>query len=229
MKEKLKGIITGIVIGALLVPTVFAAVNTITKEIFYKNIKIILDGAEITPTDANGTYIEPFIMDGTTYLPVRGIASALGLDVGWDGNTNTVKLSRDKGTGDVTPDDIAKVGDVVHNNNGIKVTLTEVKNLNASNLQYKFLIENLNDEIILIYSDDMYVNDFSLDKVIMHEYIQPGKKLEVSLLVQVGKDATPGIDTVEKLEINLLASFMKDLQPTSVEKTITEKIAMKFE
>ena len=47
----------------------------------------------ITPRDVNGNAIEPFIIDGTTYLPVRGISSALGLGVDWDQNTHTVKLS----------------------------------------------------------------------------------------------------------------------------------------
>jgi len=41
--------------------------------------------------DANGNYVEPFIIDGTTYLPVRGISNALNLGVGWDGENNTVK------------------------------------------------------------------------------------------------------------------------------------------
>lgn len=93
MKEKLKGIFMGIIIGTMLAPTSYAIVDTITKELNYNNIKITLDGNEINPTDENGNYIEPFIIDGTTYLPVRGIANALALDVAWDGNTNTVILN----------------------------------------------------------------------------------------------------------------------------------------
>ena len=58
----------------------------------YRNIHITLDGAEVLPTDVNGNDVEPFIIDGTTYLPVRGIATALGLNVDWDADTNTVQL-----------------------------------------------------------------------------------------------------------------------------------------
>jgi len=71
MNDKLKGIVVGIVIGALSVPAVFATVGTVTKELHYKDIKIELNGEEITPKDANGNYVEPFIIDGTTYLPVK--------------------------------------------------------------------------------------------------------------------------------------------------------------
>lgn len=77
----------------LLSVGVAATVETRTAELYYKNIKISLNGEEIIPRGANGDAIEPFIIDGTTYLPVRGIASALGLNVGWDSATNTVLLS----------------------------------------------------------------------------------------------------------------------------------------
>ena len=72
---------------------VAATTGDVQKTLSYNDIKITLNGQEITPTDANGQYVEPFIIDGTTYLPVRGIASALGLEVGWDAATKTVQLS----------------------------------------------------------------------------------------------------------------------------------------
>ena len=37
--------------------------------------------------------VEPFIIDGTTYLPVRALSNALGFDVGWDNATSTVSIS----------------------------------------------------------------------------------------------------------------------------------------
>lgn len=64
-----------------------------TRELFYRGISIYVNGAELVPRDVNGKSTEPFIIEGTTYLPVRALASALGLDVGWDGKTNTVTLS----------------------------------------------------------------------------------------------------------------------------------------
>ncbi len=93
MKEKLKGILIGAVIGAMLVTTGHAVVDTVTKEVNYNNIKITLNGNEVNPVDADGNYVEPFIIEGTTYLPVRGVANALGLDVDWDGETNTVIMN----------------------------------------------------------------------------------------------------------------------------------------
>lgn len=60
----------------------------------YENIKILIDGEEYTPKDANGNVIEPFIYNGTTYLPVRGIANAFDVDVDWDGATASIYLGK---------------------------------------------------------------------------------------------------------------------------------------
>lgn len=92
MKEKIKGVLIGMVLGATLLTTAYATMGTVTKELLYNNIKISIDGSNIDPTDVNGNYVEPFIIDGTTYLPVRGIANALGFDVDWNGESNTVVI-----------------------------------------------------------------------------------------------------------------------------------------
>lgn len=62
-------------------------------ERYYNNIKIKLNGKEIIPKDEKGNTVEPFIIDGTTYLPVRALANALNLEVNWDSYNNTVVLS----------------------------------------------------------------------------------------------------------------------------------------
>ena len=94
MKKRLQGLIAGVFIGAMLTSgAVFAKQISQTAELFYNNIKISLNNKEVLPKDANGNYVEPFTINGTTYLPVRAIANALGINVDWDGNTNTVILS----------------------------------------------------------------------------------------------------------------------------------------
>ncbi len=74
-------------------------VGTALYTLVYRGIKIILDGALITPRDASGNVVEPFIIDGTTYLPVRALSNALGFDVGWDNATSTVSISSGASSG----------------------------------------------------------------------------------------------------------------------------------
>ena len=86
--------LAAVLVLALAVSAV-AASNTISKLITYRDIRITVDGEEISPRDVNGNATEPFIMDDSTYLPVRAVAEALGVDADWDGETNTVALTTD--------------------------------------------------------------------------------------------------------------------------------------
>ena len=95
--NRLNRILTAVLVLALLATAAGAAIassRTVEAVLTYRDIHITLDGQELLPTDVNGNYVEPFILDGTTYLPVRGVASALGLEVSWDAETNTVALER---------------------------------------------------------------------------------------------------------------------------------------
>lgn len=93
MKKRLQGLVMGIIIGALMTSGIVFAKNIQeTINAVYMNVKLVVDGIEITPKDANGNVVEPFIYNGTTYLPVRAIGEAFDKDVQWDGDTATVYI-----------------------------------------------------------------------------------------------------------------------------------------
>jgi len=93
MKKRIRTMVIAFLTAAISCITVFAATGYQSAQIYYKNIKIIIDGEQITPKDVLGNIVDPFIMDGTTYLPVRAVSEALGMDVVWDGKTYTVYLN----------------------------------------------------------------------------------------------------------------------------------------
>lgn len=95
MKAQWRGFLCGVLTALLLVGlvgTAAAVSETRVVELIYQDIKVTLDGDPVNLVDANGNPVEPFMLDGTNYLPVRAVASALGLEVGWDGATCTVLL-----------------------------------------------------------------------------------------------------------------------------------------
>ena len=79
-------------LAALLCPGVLATRSVETATANYRGIRILVNGAQVNPCDAEGNAVEPFIIGGTTYLPVRAVAGALGLEVGWEAATSTVTL-----------------------------------------------------------------------------------------------------------------------------------------
>lgn len=93
MKKRSRQIIIGVLVcGLLTCCSVYAKQITEAINVTYDNIRILIDGKEYQPTDANGNAVEPFIYNGTTYLPVRAIANAFDKDVDWEAQTSTVTL-----------------------------------------------------------------------------------------------------------------------------------------
>lgn len=95
MLKRFQGMVVGFLAAIIFTGTMaYAATGEQGAKIFYNNIKIFIDGAQYVAKDVNGKVIEPFTMNGTTYLPVRAIATAFGKDVIWDGKTASVFLGK---------------------------------------------------------------------------------------------------------------------------------------
>lgn len=92
MNKRIKWLPAGLALCLMVTPAL-AASGTVQKTLDYRDISISVNGTEITPTDVNGNSTEPFVIDGTTYLPLRAIAEALDCDVRWDAAANTVIIS----------------------------------------------------------------------------------------------------------------------------------------
>lgn len=92
----LSGIICGCLVTVLiLLPALSAEAQTGWKNLkaYYNNVKLNVNGQEVIPNDANGKIVEPFVIDGTTYVPIRAISQALDKDVQWDASTGTVLIN----------------------------------------------------------------------------------------------------------------------------------------
>lgn len=93
MNKTVKGYLLGFVSAAVLVSGgAYAKSRMETIEVTYNNIKVYKDNVLCELKDANGTVVEPFIYNGTTYMPVRGTANLADMEVTWDGNTQSVYL-----------------------------------------------------------------------------------------------------------------------------------------
>ena len=96
MKRFLKKVGSAAIIACMalgMMATALAVSGTVSKDLYFNNIKVSLDGKMVDLKDANGMAVEPFAIDGTTYLPVRAVSDAVGLDVEWDQKNQQVKLS----------------------------------------------------------------------------------------------------------------------------------------
>ncbi len=82
LKKKISIILTlGVIFTTLFSTTIYA-----------DDINVYIDRKIVELTDANGERVYPFIQNGTTYVPLRGISEILDCDVIWDGNNTTVLI-----------------------------------------------------------------------------------------------------------------------------------------
>lgn len=175
MKGQLKGFLAGIltmVMAVSLIGTAIAVGRTEQATLHYNGISIVYDGKEVTPTNAQGKKVEPFIINGTTYLPVRGVGSILGLNVGWDASTQTVSLSS-------VPVDTngAAPGSVIYDDNGITVTYTGVEKAPSYSKGYYVNLKIVNNSTVpvTLYADDISVDNVMSDYSLLSSDIQVGK------------------------------------------------------
>ena len=84
------GLILTVAVTALSVSAMAAtASRTIQVE---EGVQISLNGATFVPRDAKGNEVSVFLYNGTTYVPLRAVGEAMGMDVSYDSATKTAIL-----------------------------------------------------------------------------------------------------------------------------------------
>ena len=125
-----------------LAVTSFAAGNMVSISVD-PSVKILVNGAEFKPKDANGNDVMTFIYNGTTYAPLRALAEAYGLEVGYDAARNMATVS-EPGKSYDTPSATTQPASVTL---GMKNALQKAKDyLNFTAFSYTGLIKQLEYE-----------------------------------------------------------------------------------
>lgn len=86
MKKRIKDITIGFIIGCMLMTTMPVLANTVLQK-----IDVVLDcvNVEVNGGELNSTSI---LYNGSTYLPLRKVAEAVGKDVEWNQETMTANI-----------------------------------------------------------------------------------------------------------------------------------------
>lgn len=93
MKKRIPAVI---LMFALFLTTSFAA-NIYSKSINVEyGIKVLIDNEYANMTDVNGKTVEPFVYEGTTYVPIRAVAENLGADVSYNSELNWAEINSNK-------------------------------------------------------------------------------------------------------------------------------------
>lgn len=88
MKNLIKGLILGVIITTLLMSTTFGGQIKKTIEVVYNSVNLTVNGNKIIADN--------ILYNGTTYVPIRAVAEALGKYVDWDQKTYTASINDNK-------------------------------------------------------------------------------------------------------------------------------------
>lgn len=94
MKNRFSSFLAGALVMLMLVAlpvSALASDGALSLKVY--PINILVDGQVFQPTDANGNKVMVFTYNGTTYAPLRALAEAYGLDVGYDAKSNTATVT----------------------------------------------------------------------------------------------------------------------------------------
>ena len=95
MKKNVVSFVSGAIAMLLLVGlpvTALAASGAIRIEV--SPISVLVNGEVFQPKGANGNDVMVFTYSGTTYAPLRALAEAYGLEVGYDGERHIATVSK---------------------------------------------------------------------------------------------------------------------------------------
>lgn len=129
--------------------TGFASWLDQTIKASYRNISVFVNGAYKQTRDANGNTVEPFIVNGTTYVPLRGISEILGFQVEFNPVTYRIDI-----TGTDTYSLQAKIVQQEATIKSLQLKLEEYTSYNIKDLE-EDLLEEFED---LYYTRNDYVS-----------------------------------------------------------------------
>ncbi len=112
----MKKIISGLLAGAMMLSGVSAMAS---------DINITIDNEEFIPKNALGEAVEPFIENGSTYLPVRAMGEAVGKTVAFDAENYAVYIGEEPDEADKTREPALLVGDKVFYEDTVKALGTK--------------------------------------------------------------------------------------------------------
>ncbi|MED4584740.1 stalk domain-containing protein [Brevibacillus choshinensis] len=147
----------------------------------YNNIKVLYNGNQVSTT------IEPFIVNGTTYIPLRMMAGVFNKDINWDGTNYTINVKDQADPGYESQlaqknAEIQRLKDQIDDLNAEIDDLEEELDDNDSNSDdIDDDLSDLEDDLVSEYED--YDSDFG-----DIEFTVDGDEDEVEVEIAIDKD-----------------------------------------
>ncbi len=116
MSKFLKTALASVLI-LILTASCFAAGSLVSINVD-PSINILVNGEIFSPKDTNGNDVMTFTYNGTTYAPLRAMAEAFGLEVGYDADRRMATVSSGSNAGYAEETPVDSYGDAIYSKSG---------------------------------------------------------------------------------------------------------------
>lgn len=200
LKKKIFSLFFALVFVVAMSGLAEATVATKQVKVNYSNIKMNVNGKTINPLPAQ----EPFMINGTTFVPLRLAGEALNCSVNWLGQTKTINI-----TGGTSSTELAVLtAQISQKNKEIEDLKKKVAALEDQEAQEAAEDDDI-DDVIEELEDDLNDDYDELEDVAIKDIKVDGDEddVEVEIEVDLGKDD----DEWKELENDDIEEWLEDL------------------
>lgn len=161
MKEYLKGVVTGIVIGVVGLTTAFAAGNI--KSATFNENQVIYNGQALTLSQPMVSIVKEGEKNASNYMPVRAVLEAMGYTINWDSSRNAVVIEGN-GTAEILDPEMQKTIEeftkemneyIVTENPEVAQAIEQIKS-NEDYEEMKLLLNKLEPAVVWVIMAEDY-------------------------------------------------------------------------
>ncbi len=181
MRTRIVSFLTGVIFTLTVLAFGFTAVAKIGSDyvkVDYNNIKATYNGKTLKLVDSNGNTVEPLVLNGSTYVPMRAFAEALGYKVDWNNKTKTVLFSDGTGTPNITDDYEDHLNDYPGDDQAFNDTTYQDEDVSA-----------MEDEVLRLVNQERAKE--GLKPLTMNEKLRSGAKTRAQEISQLFEHTRP--------------------------------------
>jgi hypothetical protein len=213
MKGKIVPFFTGVLVSVMVIGlSVTALAENGLIHIDASPINVLVNGEVFQPKDVNGNDVAIFNWNGTTYAPLRALAEAYGLEVGYDSEKNLATVN--------SPSSVVTQESKLYSGANVSVTYQNISTVEG--VSGAFLVnlqmENTGSEPEVYYLRNVYVDDLACQSGTgVPVTADAGKKANGSFIIFCSEDITQ----IKKVEFQIVIANSDTFSTIETSETIT--------
>lgn len=213
-KKQLLFFVIMLLIGTIFSGNTLAAQEKKLLEAYYSNIGVFYNGNQVSIDPSQ----QPFIVKGSTYIPLRALGEAFGKNVRWDGANNKIYVTDTKPAVDQSEINRLK--------NQLSQKDEKIRQLELELHNLKLQLEDDNDDgVDLTDLEDQLNEDYADFEDIDGEISLSGNEEDIEVVIEVDSDYWDDISNNDKEDFiqDIVDDILDEYEDAEIEGTLEDE------